>query len=304
MSIFQSIDILRMYDIERYLNEAVDRGIIAKKVLQDRAWLTDFDAWLGREFTNTTRSVCNLFVRLLKLMKYRTPETFWLQLAPVWERYCFSGDLKGQAVIQVPFDYFKYRSLSDFDKKKMILEAIMDGARWIAPRAGWDIQPFEDVRRQIIALNYKNEYMFTKGVDPSRRYRASIRCIHEMHSMNIYLDLYRKGKKEILVVEKQIANTSPDEWDFYMFLGKLKWLCPEKVRLAYRGYRGHSHCFDKEEVSGLVFDFSHVIEKYESGAARDICEEDIDMRYLCGPQDDGDRQSGKSQQEQTMTMIT
>jgi hypothetical protein len=37
-------------------------------------------------------------------------------------------------------------------------------------------------------------------------------------------------------------------------------------------------------VSGLVFDFSCVIEKYESGAAEDICEEDMEMLYLCGPQ--------------------
>ena len=283
MSIINSIDILPP-KFPEYLDEAVKRGKLTEALRNDEEWIKEYGVNMGTLYDRTSRSMCGMFVRLMN--HYRTPKTHWFRIVLVWEEYSFNDDVEGEAFIQMPFDYFEYVSLNDYERQKVIAKMILEGARRIGPRVGWDIQPFEDAYRQIVDLDYENDYLFRSLTNPTRRYRASIRCVHDVHAMKISMVFHRRGKNETLIIEKLIADTSPDEWDFYMYKGKLKWLSPERVRLAYRGYRGYNFLFKKDQISGIIFDFSRVIEKFESETADDICEEDIGMEYLYGSQEE------------------
>jgi hypothetical protein len=228
-------------------------------------------------------SICELFMRLIG--KYYPPEDAWKFIVNcVKEPYDLRILNEGNVVeLQLAFDYTGFVDLSDYEKKKVIASTIMKAVSRLSAEACWDRKPFDDAYKKIIDLDYRNEYFYKERFNNrTRRYNVSMLCVHDVKEMNMFLIL--KDKKGAEIVTKQIAHTSPRELDYYKYLGKLKWESDTIVNLRYYGYKGHDWLFWQSEVSGVAFDFTRVIDKYEAGNINKISDKDVEITKLYGPE--------------------
>jgi hypothetical protein len=232
------------------------------------------------KITDEARNICALFGSLLKNQD-DIPSMYW------WQIFCspFVNRLPvidGRHITQtIDFDMFHFETLTDYEKKKMLLDTIMKAAYSMQENAGWNMKPFKAVEKEIIALDYRNEYYHKENLNNrNRRFTVSMFCIHEMRYMDISLILRNKQSAELVRVP--LAHTDPDEWDFYQYLGKLSWSSDSTVRLRYKGYRGHDWLFNDDDESGLLIDFANAIAKYEAGDSESITGNDVVIHKLFG----------------------
>ena len=123
----------------------------------------------------------------------------------------FRDDFDGFTHVQLQFDYDKFFTLSDYEKKKETLDTIMAGIRKVGTKKDWNIQQFEEVYKKIVELDYKNEEWKDKKIahHPTRKLRARLFVNHDVQAIEIYVIVTDYRKKE-LYREKIITVTSKD----------------------------------------------------------------------------------------------
>jgi hypothetical protein len=105
----------------------------------------------------------------------------------------------------------------------------MQGIRVICNEKNWDISPFLKTYQHIIQDNYVNEWRWRKPIrNPKRDLSVQVLCRHNIAHMEFYLEI---KIRDILLGEKFIVSTEPDEFVFVNYLGQLKWKTLNSVLL-------------------------------------------------------------------------
>jgi len=133
---------------------------------------------------------------------------------------------------QVMFDFSIFESnIGKRDKKVYFLKKLVEGIRKVIESEDWDMRPFSDIEKQIIALDYKNEWYWNKPVkSPNKQLSVQILIDHDVDAVDIYAVFSDKHNSE-LRKRILISENRPDEWAYHKYLGKLEWLSDDEVVL-------------------------------------------------------------------------
>ena len=183
-----------------------------------------------RRFSYATRCMCSMFSRLMyenfKSSDYAFNKVIVKCCNENHGKYIFCD---GILEINVKYDYNDFFAKSDFEKKKDALVIIDKALLLAAEKFDCDYSSFEFVKNQIISENYCNEWVWQTKSNSSRQYKAKVICEHEVGIVNLYLLIIDKDSK--LISKSLIVSTKPDEWDYHMYLGKIKWISKNQVAL-------------------------------------------------------------------------
>lgn len=137
----------------------------------------------------------------------------------------------GVYTVQIKFDYSSFICKSDFEKKKQVLELIMEGVKIVSNHEGWNLEPFEEVGSKIVESNYENKWIWKKPVkSKNKKISAEIICYHAVKNIDIYIVLKDKTGQEL--VKKKIISELPNEFAYSKHLGKIKWISDSQVVLV------------------------------------------------------------------------
>jgi len=117
------------------------------------------------------------------------------------------------------------------EKKMYFLEKLAEGIRKVAESENWDIRPFSNIEKQIIAFDYKNEWYWNKPVkSPNKQLSVQIFIDHDVDAVDIYA-VFRDKHNGELYKRILISENRPDEWAYQKYLCKLEWLSDDEVIL-------------------------------------------------------------------------
>jgi hypothetical protein len=140
----------------------------------------------------------------------------------------------GFTEVSVELNIESYLNLSNYEKKKMILEKIQDGVMLAASEYSWDRGIFNRVHARIQELNYENEYVWKRKLSPSRKLSAEVFCEHDLDSFTATLIIKDNESGEMLK-SKKVLQERPHELIFTQYLGELRWNSDQMVQITYRG---------------------------------------------------------------------
>ncbi|PEY99127.1 hypothetical protein CN326_23440 [Bacillus sp. AFS018417] len=181
------------------------------------------------KFRDEVRCVAELY--LYHLGKYKTIETKKLMINCV-EKIVGPQILNvdGFTDVQVVFEIENYFSLSNYEKKRLILEKIREGVSLVVKKFNWDYSIFEQAYNKVIEEDYQNQYIWKQKVSPKRKYIGEVFCQHDIEEFSIYMVIKDyNDKKEIKRVFLQ--SDRPNEFAFVKHLGKLEWLSQDEIVL-------------------------------------------------------------------------
>jgi hypothetical protein len=112
----------------------------------------------------------------------------------------------------------------------LVLETLQEGVRLVVAGEGWDPCIFEEVYKEIIRLDYQNNYIHDKPKsNPTRQYKAEIFCEYSIYSFDISIIIRDKLGQELK--RERVKSEIPNEWEFVKHLGKLKWISRGRVAI-------------------------------------------------------------------------
>lgn len=114
------------------------------------------------------------------------------------DNFPIKDNIKGFADCYLLFDFDKYFSLSDADRKMMQLEAIQQGILSIASEHGWDTQPFKAAYKACIDANLILKTQIKKRkISPSKKYYLSLWTYGDLRDFKITWTI--SNRKEELI---------------------------------------------------------------------------------------------------------
>lgn len=140
----------------------------------------------------------------------------------------------GFTEVSVKLDIDSYFSLSDFDKKPLILKIIDEGIVKVASEYSWERDVFNRITAEIKERDYVNEYVWAQKSSPDRKYMAEVFCTHDIDYFSATLNIKDK-KSGDLVKTKKVLQERPHELIFTQYLGDLKWVSDRTLAMTYRG---------------------------------------------------------------------
>lgn len=140
----------------------------------------------------------------------------------------------GFTEVSVQLDIDSYFSLSNLEKKRLILVKINEGIVKVANEYLWDQVVFNRITAEIKERNYVNEYVWVQKSSPDRKYTAEVFCTHDIDYFSATLNIKDK-KSGDLVKTKKVLQERPHELIFTQYLGDLKWVSDRTLAMTYRG---------------------------------------------------------------------
>ncbi len=140
----------------------------------------------------------------------------------------------GFTEVSVKLDVDSYFSLSDFDKKTLILNKIDEGIVKVANEYSWEHDVFNRITAEIKERNYVNEYTWAQRSSPDRKYMAEMFCTHDIDYFSATLNIRDKKSGE-LIKSKKVLQERPHELIFNQYLGDLKWVTDRTITMTYQG---------------------------------------------------------------------
>ncbi|NYE04519.1 hypothetical protein F4694_001263 [Bacillus niacini] len=93
--------------------------------------------------------------------------------------------LDGFTKVSVELDIDSYFLLSNYEKKRVILEKINGGVTKVANEFSWDIELFNRISYEIIKNDYVNEYVWKQKTSPDKKFKAEVYCQHDIDFFTI-----------------------------------------------------------------------------------------------------------------------
>jgi hypothetical protein len=140
----------------------------------------------------------------------------------------------GYTEVSVELDMDSYFLLSNYEKKKLILEKIQEGVMIVGEKYSWDQEIFNKIAAEIHDRNYVNEYVWKQRFSPDRKVKAELLCEHDLDHFTGTLNI-KHGKTGELIKTKKILKERPHELIFTQYLGELTWSSDRTVVITYRG---------------------------------------------------------------------
>lgn len=183
------------------------------------------------KFILETRCISSYYERLFKEKSYKI-KNIWKILIDCVEKVNDNRiiEIEGVLSVQVEFDYNHYFNCIEHDKKKIILDTLMNGIENIVKSKNFNIEPFIEVRNEIMESKFINTYSWMKPVkNQNKEFAAEIILEHELEIINFYILI--KNKDNEIILHEKILSQKPDEWFFKKYLGSLLWKSSNEIEL-------------------------------------------------------------------------
>ena len=125
-------------------------------------------------------------------------------------------NLLGVYTVQVLFDFSSYETLSPFEQKKMLLGALIKGARRVFLELSIPYSLIEDVVNEIEKNDYENSWEWKRKKIQSTTY--SIQVEHQLDKVDLFWKIEHKDKS----IRQLIQSCPAHEMDYGAKLGKLE----------------------------------------------------------------------------------
>lgn len=181
-----------------------------------------------REFQLSTRCMTSMIERLLP--RIETKDCWKIVIEFTNERpRAEIQNMLGVYVVQRYLDIDHYNLLSNYEKKKCIINNIEESIENINLVSEYNLSALKAVCDTIRALDYKNEW-YGKQKCKNGSLCAQLKVEHEVEYVKVFIvfhNLEDDSKKEVLIVKEL-----PHEFLYAQYLGKLKWVNENTVRLV------------------------------------------------------------------------
>ena len=125
-------------------------------------------------------------------------------------------NLLGVYTIQILFDFSSYETLCPLEQKKLLLEALVKGARRVFLELSIPYSLIEDVVNEIEKNDYENSWEWKRKKIQSTTY--SIQVEHQLDKVDLFWKIEHKDKS----IRKLIQSCPAHEMDYGAKLGKLE----------------------------------------------------------------------------------
>lgn len=213
-------------------DENVESIMKEEKCEYDDATKKDYELnwkWKRRSFSLETRCITAMFERLFG--KQKTKDC-WKILVDCVENISDERIINdsGVCVVQIKFNLDDFSVKNETEKKRTMLQLLMNGIEKLVLDKNWDITPFKETALKIEELGYVNEWVWKKVFkSPKKNYSAKVICQHNVESMDIYLSIMHRDGTQILL--EKVISEFPDEFAYARHLGELKWISDSEVAL-------------------------------------------------------------------------
>ncbi|MHC0036647.1 hypothetical protein [Pseudoneobacillus sp. C159] len=182
---------------------------------------------------NEMRCIAALYERYFKKYKFKNDICWKIAVQCVDE--ITDSEIKtvgGVTEVEVVFDIDNYFLLDEYEKKKIVLNTLKKGIDLVVEKEQWDHSQFEYPYKEVINLNYDNNFVWQSKLNPNRKYIAEVYCEHSISSFEIRISIKTNIGTEVKSVP--LISERPNEWSFVTHLGKLKWISENEVALFNR----------------------------------------------------------------------
>lgn len=229
MSILKEFDL----DIPYKSNKEHIEALMHHKGLEYlQATKLDYDEnWKDKRilFRDQIRCVCSMYTRLFEKYKTKNCWKVLVECVPIVSDQRIL-DFSGVYTVEVGFDINLFFSSSNYEKKKLTLQALKNGIDIIVKQHQWDQEVFDKAYEEVVLNDYVNYWVWRKPVkSPTKKYFAEVSCSHHVDFLEIYLTIMDRNREE--VIRKKILTERPNEFAYAIHLGELKWLSANEVAL-------------------------------------------------------------------------
>ncbi|MBT2684529.1 hypothetical protein [Bacillus sp. ISL-37] len=183
-------------------------------------------------FRDQVRCIANLYIFLLGRFPTENSKKILINCMESPEDEV-TTTTDGFTEVSVQLDIDSYFSLSNLEKKRLILEIINEGIVKVANEYSWEQVEFNRITAEIKERNYVNEYVWAQKSSPDRKYKAEVFCTHDIDCFTATLNI-RDKRSGGFVKSKKVLQERPHELVFTQYLGSLKWVFDRTVVITYR----------------------------------------------------------------------
>lgn len=184
--------------------------------------------WKGkrREFQLMTKCMTSMIERIMKPIITKDCWKIIIECVSNQENQDYKN-LLGVYTIQVQINLDIFYSANDYDKKKMIIDIILDGIQKLSNSVAFELSSITCACIDIANEGYLNEWLWGKKKLSNKI--VQIKVQHEIHTVNIFMIFF--DEKNVVIKEELIISTVPDERSYGKYLGKLISISKDTVAL-------------------------------------------------------------------------
>lgn len=135
----------------------------------------------------------------------------------------------GVYVIQIEFDLNKFLTADDYNKKKIVIDTVLQGIKKLSNTVLFELDNIADACMQIVNSEYINEWIWGKPIRLKGKI-ARVKIKHEIDSVDIFIVFVNRDN--IIIKEEWVISAIPDERAYAHYLGKLERISEELVALT------------------------------------------------------------------------
>lgn len=182
---------------------------------------------IRREFQLMTRCMTAMIERIM--LPTDTKDCWKLLIECVEENTDNNyKNLLGVYVIQVPLEIETFFSAEDYDKKKDVINKIIEAINKLSMQITFELTSIYDACMTIINNNYVNEWIWKKALKIHER-SIQIKIRHDVNKLRIYMLIL--DKYNTVLEQNLLIDTIPDERIYGAYLGKLEKISENEVAL-------------------------------------------------------------------------
>ena len=135
----------------------------------------------------------------------------------------------GVYVIQIEFDLNKFLTADDYNKKKIVIDTVLQGIKKLSNTVLFELDNIADACMQIVNSEYINEWIWGKTIRLKGKI-ARVKIKHEIDSVDIFIVFVNRDN--IIIKEELVISAIPDVRAYAHYLGKLERISEELVALT------------------------------------------------------------------------
>lgn len=122
------------------------------------------------------------------------------------------------------FDFPKYTSESNAEKRRHVLGSVLEVCRWCAQRMNWPMNPFEDAYRSLLSVDCKWTYLSNKSVpSPDGKLRVKLAMQLDLDELELTAIVTpSRSRQEIARIA--IGKLIPQAAYNYGTIPEIKWI--------------------------------------------------------------------------------
>lgn len=179
-----------------------------------------------REFQLMTKCMTSMIERIMKPIITKDCWKILIECVSNQENRGYRN-LLGVYTIQVQINLDIFYSVSDYVKKKMIIDIILEGIQRLSSSVDFELSSITCACIDIANGGYLNEWLW--GRKKVSKKTARIKVQHEIHIVNIFMIFF--DEKNMVMKEELIISAVPDERAYGKYLGKLISISKDTVAL-------------------------------------------------------------------------